>query len=623
MPHGIVSGAQTIKVEGSSNQEWNGYWTAVRLTDTSVTVQNGPRSSCVVDCGTVVLKPTLQVGEVEGNIAANGSQSFTVLSPTEVQLDGTEGNGDYTAGGIMALDPDLTFALLNFKATSDRIVLDRCYVNGRGFPHRMLYAVQLHSNNSGIVDSYVDNISGWRSVHPKTRAVEIGYAGTFVATSVAVDMTYGSNKKIHNNYLSAVGITLFAQEGSGQVPENIQITRNRIFSSPVHMAGSPISDGRYYPKRHLLEFKRSRRVLIDGNIIDGNWSDYTPCGPSIALSVRGASTRDNLTSDFAITNNIIRNTSSAIQIVGVDSNADKITLPTARIRFHNNLLYEIDNRSWMSQPNSVGGGICGYGVQAIWSVEDVTITNNTAADIRGRQPQFFSYSYGRSEGVVVRNNVFTHNSDNGAGAIQPANSLNRPGMRPPISGTPAQGWAQYFRSGSDFSSNVVIPGVKNTTALLNLDLATAAVTVTKRDCEKYYEGFRDIVCAGTGADSETASQRLDQVFVDSRGKDFHIREFPGKGADLEAIARAIGSTRDSFVDGIGANGALIHFFAASEDACSLDYTTDPEGDCERVIAEGSIGLRTVALTNLSPATSYYFRVQCPSEQLTGHFQTLP
>jgi hypothetical protein len=621
--HGFPTGRSTVLVEGSSNPQWNGYWTMLRASDRTITIQNAPQWNCAVDCGAVSLKETLQVGEVEGNTAANGAHPFTVLSPTEIQLDGVEGNGDYTSGGFIALDPDLTTTLLTFYDTSDRIILDRCYVNGRGFPHRILYAVQLHATNSGIVDSWIDNVSGWRSIHPKTKVVELGYAGAFVATSVAVEISNGSNKKIHNNYLSAEGITLFAQEGTRQVPENIQITRNRIFSSPTYMAGSPVSDGRYYPKRHHLEFKRARRVLIDGNIIDGNWSDYTPCGPSLALSIRGSG-RDNVTSDFAITNNVFRNTSSAIQIGGVDSNADKVTLPTARIRVHNNLFYEIDNRAWTSNPIAVGSsGICGYAIQTLWSVEDVSVTNNTAAELRGKQPQFFTYSYGRSEGVVVRNNVFTHNQDNGAGAIQLAAALNLPGMQPRIAGTPAEGWSQYFRHGSDFSGNVVIPGVKNTSTLLNLDLAAANVSVTKRDCENYYSGFRDIVCAGTGSESETASQRLDQVFVDSRGKDFHTREFPGKGADLEAIAKAIGSTRDSFVQGIGSNEALIRFFAASEDACSVDYTTDPEGDCERVVADGAIGLRTVALTNLTPATQYYFRVQCPSEQLTGRFETLP
>jgi hypothetical protein len=621
--HNIPNAPSTIQVEGSSIPEWNGYWAVASSNATTVTVRNAPRSPCGFECGTVVLKQTLQVAEVGGNTAANGGHSFTVLSPNEIQLDDVEANGDYTSGGFLAFDPDFTFSLLTFNATSDRIVLDRCYVNGRGFPNRMLMAVQLHSTNSGIVDSYVDNINGWRSLHPRTRVAEHGFAGAFIATATAVEITSGNNKKIHNSFLSAAGITVFAQEGSGPVPENIQITRNRLFTSPAYMAGSPISDGRYYPKRHHLEFKRSQRVLIDGNIFDGNWADFTPCGPALTLSIRGGVTRDNVTSDFTITNNIFRNTASAIQIAGVDSNADKVTLPTARVRIHNNLFYEIDNRAWMSKPMSVSGGICGYAIQTLWSAEDVTITNNTAAEIRGTQPQFFTYSYGRSEGVVVRNNVFTHNQDNGAGAIQPANVLNLPGMQPSISGTPAQAWAQYFRSGSDFSGNVVVPGVRNTSTLVNLDLAAASISVTKRDCETYYAGFRDIICAGTGSDSETAAQRLDSIFLNSRNKDFHIREFPGKGADLEAIAKATGSTRDSIAEAIGSNDALIRFFAASEDTCAVDYTTDPEGDCERVTVEGSIGLRTAALSNLRSATGYFYRVQCPAEQLIGRFETLP
>ena len=51
------------------------------------------------------------------------------------------------------------------------------------------------------------------------------------------------------------------------------------------------------------------------------------------------------------------------------------------------------------------------------SIEDLQITHNTALDIRGTQSQFFSYAFGRGEGVVVKNNLFTHNNDNGAGAL--------------------------------------------------------------------------------------------------------------------------------------------------------------------------------------------------------------
>jgi hypothetical protein len=500
------------------------------------------------------------------------------------------------------------------------MVLDRSYVNGVGFPNRTLYGVVLQSSNSAIVDSYIDDINSWRTIYPSKTSIDPGVGGLFLATSVAVDISTGANKKLRNNYLSAAGITVFAQESPGAVPENIEITRNRFYTDPKYMAGSPVSDGRYYPKRHHLEFKRSRRVLIDGNVIDGNWSDFTPCGPSLALSIRGP-LRDNVTSDFTITNNIFRNTSSAIQIGGADSDSASVTLPTSRIRVHNNLIYDIDNRAWRSNPASASHGICGYAIQTIWNVEDVTITYNTAVDMRGRQPQFFNYSYGRSEGVIVRNNVFTHNHDNGAGAIQPANTLNAPGMRPRITGSVAQAWAQYFRSGSDFSKNVVIPGVRDTQGLAVADLISPALNFTKKDCETYYAGFQDILCAGSDI-LDTAGARASTIFENPGGKDFHIR-IPDRGANLEAIANAIGGVRENVALPSSSTVAVVQFFSAAPDPCHLDYTANPEGDCERVAVDGAVGLRTVEIGNLQPGTTYYYRVQCPSEQLVGHFQTLP
>ncbi len=620
--HRLPYGNRTIKIEGSSSSEWNGYWRVLSGTATTLTLANAPKTSCSANCGAANMREILQVADVEGNTAANGAHPFTVLSPTEIKLDEASGNGDYASGGFVAFDPDLHFNIVTLGYGSDRIVIDRCFVNGRGFPNRVFTAVAFRSTNSGIVDSYIDKANGWRSVDPVTGVVQGGLAGLGVAHGVALDITYGSNKKIHNNFISAEGVTIFSQEGSGPVPENIQITRNRIYSDPKYMAGSPVSDGRYYPKRHNLEFKRGRRVLIDGNIIDGNWSDFTPCGPALALSIRGPA-RDNVTSDFTITNNIFRNTASGIQLSGMDDSFTSVTLPTSRIRIHNNLFHDIDYRAWQSKPSETGGGICGYAIGALWTVEDLTITNNTVADVRGIQPQFFTYYYGRGEGVVVRNNVFTHNHENGTGAIQYAEALNLPGMAPPITGTPAQAWKQYFGNLSDFSGNVVVPGVRKTDTSTNLNLVAAAINFTRGDCESYYAGFRDIICAGSGSAGETAAQRAASVFENPANKDFHVRNFPNKGADLEAIARATGMSRDNAVDSIGPNDAFIRYFASFADPCAFDYTIDPEGDCERVWDTGGEGLRTVALSNLRPASDYYYRVQCPSEQLVGHFQTLP
>ena len=618
-----LGGGHTLRIEGSSASEWNGYWLAQEITATSIKLSEGPKTTCASNCGTITVKETLQIGEVQGTTAANGAHSFTVLSPTEIQLDDVAGNGDYVSGGILALDPDLQLTIISLSTAADRVVLDRCYVNGRGFPSRALYGIVLQANNSGIVDSYINNINSWRSFHPTTQYVEAGYAGLFTSAAVAIDISAGNNKKIDNNFLGAAGITVFAAEASGPTPENIQITRNRFFSDTKWMAGHPNSDGRYYLKAHHMEFKWGRRILIDGNTIDGNWMDFTACGPSIALSIRGF-LRDNVTSDYTITNNIFRNTSSAIQIVGADSNSDSITLPTARIRISNNLLYDIDNRAWLSKPSLVGGsGICGYAVSTLWSVEDLTITNNTAVDIRGLQPQFFNYAFGRSEGVMVQNNVFTHNHDNNAGAIQPAPSLNWTGMAPAISGTPAEGWTQYFRSRSEFSSNIVVPGVRNTSNPSNENDPGSSVNFTKKDCETYYTGFRNILCAGIGSLSETASQRAASVFENPAGKDYHILNLPNMGANLETIARAIGSARDLVAEPKGQHDAVIRFFTAASERCALDYTDDPQGDSERIWADFTEGPQSITLSNLRANTRYYVRLQCASEQPVVQFQTLP
>ena len=366
-------------------------------------------------------------------------------------------------------------------------------------------------------------MKNWRAVNPRTSEAEVGHSGFFTATTAGVEITRGARKKIHNNYINTNGVSVFAQES--ELVEDVTITRNTLVSDPRDMAGGPSSIGLYYPKRHLFEMKQGKRFLLEGNTFDGNWSDWTPCGPSIALSPRGGSPNVNQVSDVTIRNNTFHNTASGIQVIGVDDNAEaKIAYMTQRVRIDNNLAYDVDNRKWASKPSAVGGpGVCGYAFQALLSVEDLTITHNTAFDMRGSQPQFFSYQGGRSEGVVVTNNLFSHNHDNSAGGLSPFHTIT--GLTPPITGNIKQAWDQYFRSGSDFRDNVVIPGVKNTSILSNYDSTIAFFRVTPNpNASLTMRALLGITCIGSGLSSETANKRIAAVkFFDPNGRDLRLR----------------------------------------------------------------------------------------------------
>ena len=156
------------------------------------------------------------------------------------------------------------------------------------------------------------------------------------------------------------------------------------------------------------------------------------------------------------------------------------------------------------------------------SIEDLQITHNTALDIRGTQSQFFSYAFGRGEGVVVKNNLFTHNNDNGAGALTLAGRVGD--MLPAPSGSVKQVFDSVFPVNSTFAQNVIIPGVRDSASDSNYDSTDPYVTFSRADCQEYYSGFPNVKCLGSGSNNETARQRLGMVkFYDPVKRNVNLR----------------------------------------------------------------------------------------------------
>ena len=633
--HTIDWRSRPVEIAGSSVAAYNGVWTTPWASAVSLTLNGGPASaSCSANCGRIRMKRAIHIRGAQGATGLNGNHLYTVIDDTKVQIDDATG-GVYTGSGVLSFDPDYYFNMLRFYSTASRIIIDRCIVKGAEWPNRVLFGIVLSSQDSALIDSRVENIKNWRTVNPKTLETEYG-GETFPVTSIAVDMTRGDRKKISNNYINANGVSIFAQEWEdGHVVEDVTISRNTIYSDPADMSGGSASSGLYYRKRHQIEVKQGKRFLIEGNIMDGNWSDWTPCAPALLLSPRAASYSVNQISDILIRNNTIRNSTSGLQIAGTDDMPEgKMGFLTQRVKIDNNLTYDIDNRKWSSRPNAVGGsGICGYAYQALFSVEDLTISHNTAFDMRGSQTQFFGYLYGRGEGVVLRHNLFSHNNDNGAGGLTPSYSFY--GMVPPISGTIKQGWDQYFPFGSEFRDNAVIPGVKDTSAVSNYDsTSTYLESYSQPECVDYYAGFTRTTCFGSGAASETANKRIAAVkFFDSTGRDLRLRfdsqakagarpEGLDAGANIDILESAQGKVRNVRLQS-GTTSATLSYIAPDSAACFVDYGTDPLWSAHtRVSDNGGLVTRSISFTGLSAGTLYYYRVECASEQPQGSFVTL-
>lgn len=97
--------------------------------------------------------------------------------------------------------------------------------------------------------------------------------------------------------------------------------------------------------KNLFELKNAQRVIIDGNIFENNWGD-AQVGYAILFTVRNqdGTVPWSVVRDVQLTNNIIRHSASAIQLLGTDYIHP--SQQTERITVANNVFEDIDGAKW-------------------------------------------------------------------------------------------------------------------------------------------------------------------------------------------------------------------------------------------------------------------------------------
>lgn len=194
---------------------------------------------------------------------------------------------------------------------------------------------------------------------------------------------------IDDNYLEGSGENIMFGGASIRipncVPSDITITRNTIVKP---------QEWRKYKGsvKNSVEFKVGRRILVQGNTIDGNWRD-AQAGDTILLTPRNQE-KDTpwvVVEDVVIRGNTIRHNTDgfAVNILGTDNNAP--SQQTARVTIEGNLFADSKN-----------------GVRVIGHVADaLIISRNTFPAIKGnllaftgpaseKTPLTFTNNVGRS-----------------------------------------------------------------------------------------------------------------------------------------------------------------------------------------------------------------------------------
>jgi hypothetical protein len=288
--------------------------------------------------------------------------------------------GVNTNHGIVLLG-DGSSAQRSYDLVPGEIIIDRCYIHGNdtGDVRR---GIALNSASTTIVDSYISNCHG---AGFDTQAI-CGWNGP-------------GPFKIVNNYLEAAGENVLFGGADPSIPDlipsDIEFQRNYCYKPLSWKKDDPSYRGKQWTVKNLFELKNAQRAIIDGNIFENNWVDAQN-GFAILFTPRNQDGKSpwSVVRDVTFTNNIVRHTASAVNILGFDNNYP--SKQTQKIRIANNLFEDIGGQKW-------GGG--GRFLQMLEGTADVVVENNTIINTSN-----IITAEGKAHtGFIYRNNISYHN----------------------------------------------------------------------------------------------------------------------------------------------------------------------------------------------------------------------
>jgi hypothetical protein len=176
-------------------------------------------------------------------------------------------------------------------------IIDRCFVHGDA-TSGVKRGIGLNGSHVDVINSYISDckaegqdaqaIAGWNGPGPF---------------------------RIENNYVEASGENiLFGGSDSpiaGLIPSDIIVRRNHLYK--------PLSWKGVWCVKNLFELKNAQRVLIEGNVLENNWT-HCQNGTAILFTVRNQDGNNPwaVVQDVQFINNIVRNTEGVFNILGTD-----------------------------------------------------------------------------------------------------------------------------------------------------------------------------------------------------------------------------------------------------------------------------------------------------------------
>ena len=230
-------------------------------------------------------------------------------------------------------------------AMPHHLVIDRSYLHGTPTLD-VKRCLGLHSGTSAVIDSWLTEC---HSNNGDSQAI--------------VGMNGEGPFKIENNYLAAGHEVVMFGGGDpaipGLVPSDIELRHNHITR--------PLAWRHKWQVKNLVETKNVRRLLVEGNVIENNWSDGQT-GFAIVLKSENqeGSAPWSTSSDVTVRYNHIRNTGSVFNLSGMAG--DHKVVPATRFLISNNVAEGVNVGPYTGE---------GVAFQILSGLSDAIISHNT------------------------------------------------------------------------------------------------------------------------------------------------------------------------------------------------------------------------------------------------------
>jgi len=319
------------------------------------------------------LMPIIETPNPQPALATVASSSGWWLSGIEVTL----AQQTATNYGLVALGEGN--GQNSLASVPSDLVLDRTYIHGTP-TSPIQRCITFNSARTAIQDSYVHecHIKGFDS-----QAI-LGWNGP-------------GPFKIVNNTLAGAGENIMFGGADPAIrdllPSDIEIRRN-YFVTPPEWKGK-------WTKKNLFELKAAQRVLVEGNVLDGSWTDGQ-IGEAFVLKVSNQNGRCTwcATRDVTIRYNVIRNAGAAFIIMGQQGGR-----PNAVGERLNRLLIEHNVAENINVAPFNGSGRM---ISVMQNVQNMIIRNNTLSAAGTTSHFLMLADIPAGTNFEFRNNVVTH-----------------------------------------------------------------------------------------------------------------------------------------------------------------------------------------------------------------------